>query len=59
MTIEVLEPTKRPVSAVADHEEFRNICKVHIAEDQTQTVRLMFDEGHSLEERVLSEQFRY
>ncbi|NNF76599.1 MAG: NAD kinase [Rhizobiales bacterium] len=59
VTIEVLEPTKRPVSAVADHDEFRNIRKVHIAEDQAQTVRLMFDEGHSLEERVLSEQFRY
>ena len=59
VTIEVLEPTKRPVSAVADHDEFRNISTVHIAEDQTQTVRLMFDEGHSLEERVLSEQFRY
>lgn len=59
VTIEVLEPEKRPVSAVADHEEFRNIRKVHIAEDQSQTVRLMFDEGHSLEERVISEQFRY
>ncbi|MCP5082727.1 MAG: NAD kinase [Alphaproteobacteria bacterium] len=59
VTIEVLEPEKRPVSAVADHDEFRNIRKVHIAEDQSQTVRLMFDEGHSLEERVLSEQFRY
>ncbi len=59
VTIEVLEADKRPVSAVADHDEFRNIRKVHIAEDQTQTVRLMFDEGHSLEERVISEQFLY
>ncbi len=55
----MLEGDKRPVSAVADHDEFRDIRIVHIAEDQTQTVRLMFDEGHSLEERVLSEQFRY
>ena len=59
VTIEVLEANKRPVSAVADHDEFRDIRTVHIAEDQTQTVRLMFDEGHSLEERVISEQFRY
>ncbi len=59
VTINVLEGDKRPVSAVADHDEFRDIRIVHIAEDQTQTVRLMFDEGHSLEERVLSEQFRY
>lgn len=59
VTIDVLEETKRPVSVVADHDEFRDIRTVHIAEDQTLTVRLMFDEGHSLEERVISEQFRY
>ena len=59
VTIEVLESAKRPVSAVADHDEFRNVHLVHIAEDPSQTVRLMFDEGHSLEERVISEQFRY
>ncbi len=59
VTIDVLEANKRPVSAVADHDEFRGIRRVHIAEDQSQSVRLMFDEGHSLEERVISEQFRY
>ena len=59
VTIEVLEPEKRPVSAVADHDEFRHVRRVHIAEDQALSVRLMFDEGHSLEERVISEQFRY
>lgn len=59
VTIDVLEADKRPVSVVADHDEFRDIRTVHIAEDQSQTVRLMFDEGHSLEERVISEQFRY
>ncbi|MEM7426921.1 MAG: NAD kinase [Pseudomonadota bacterium] len=59
VTITVLEGDKRPVSAVADHDEFRNVTEVRICEDQSQTVRLLFDEGHSLEERVLSEQFRY
>lgn len=59
VTITVLEDAKRPVSAVADHDEFRNVGTVKIREDKTQTVRLLFDEGHSLEERVLSEQFRF
>ncbi|MEM8687250.1 MAG: NAD kinase [Pseudomonadota bacterium] len=59
VTIEILESGKRPVSVVADHDEFRNVHMVHIAEEPSQTVRLMFDEGHSLEERVISEQFRY
>ncbi len=59
VTITILEGDKRPVSAVADHDEFRDVAEVRIREDQSQTVRLLFDEGHSLEERVLSEQFRY
>lgn len=59
VTIKVLEGGKRSVSAVADHDEFRDVSEVHIREDQKQSVRLMFDEGHSLEERVLSEQFRF
>lgn len=57
--IEVLEADKRPVSAVADHQEFRNVLDVHIAQDRTISVDMLFDEGHSLEERVLSEQFLY
>ncbi len=59
MEINILENKKRPVSAVADHIEFRNIEKVHIAEDQTRSVRLLFDSGHSLAERVLNEQFEF
>ena len=47
VTIKVLESEKRPVSAVADHDEFRDVLEVHIREDQSQSVRLMFDEGHS------------
>ena len=57
--INILESNKRPVSAVADHIEFRNIEKVHIAEDKTRSVRLLFDPGHSLAERVLNEQFEF
>jgi NAD+ kinase len=57
--IEVLEPAKRPVSAVADNKEFRDIKKVKIWQDETRSLHLMFDPGHSLDERILSEQFSY
>jgi NAD+ kinase len=59
VTIEVLEPDKRPMSAVADHKEFRNVLRVDIAEERGIGLRLMFDPGKELDERVLAEQFRY
>lgn len=57
--INILESRKRPVSAVADHIEFRDVEKVHIAEDNSRAVGLLFDPGHSLAERVLNEQFEF
>jgi NAD+ kinase len=57
--IEVLEDGKRPVAAVADHAEVRNVARVDIAEDKRSAVRLLFDTGHSLKERVLNEQFHF
>jgi NAD+ kinase len=59
VTIEVLEPDKRPVAAVADHNEIRNVMRVDIAEDRKRKAVLLFDNDHSLAERVLAEQFRY
>ncbi len=56
---EILEPEKRPVSAVADHREFRDVVDVHVEEDPTIDLLMMFDEGHSLDERILTEQFLY
>lgn len=56
---EVLESAKRPVSAVADHTEVRHVTAVDIAEDTSRTLRLLFDDGHSLEERILAEQFTF
>lgn len=53
------EPEKRPVSAVADNVEFQNVREVTVREDRSHTVALLFDPGTSLEERVLSEQFRF
>jgi NAD+ kinase len=55
--IEVLEPKKRPVSAVADFTEVRDVREVEIVEDRSIALTLLFDPEHALEERVLKEQF--
>jgi NAD+ kinase len=47
------------VSAVADHQETRSITHVEIAQADHIDILLMFDPGHNLDERILSEQFRY
>jgi NAD+ kinase len=54
---EMLDLHKRPVSAVADAMEVRNIAEVEIWEDREIALQLMFDEGSSLGERILKEQF--
>jgi NAD+ kinase len=59
VTITVLEPDKRPVASVADHVEVRDVKTVEIAEDKKRSVKLLFDPGHSLAERVLNEQFKF
>ncbi|MEZ5908833.1 MAG: NAD kinase [Hyphomicrobiaceae bacterium] len=57
VTIKVREASKRPVSAVADHTEFRHVVEVEIREDASIDLLMMFDPGHALDERILSEQF--
>jgi len=57
--IEVLDAKKRPVSAVADHNEIRNVSQVDIAQDSDIEINILFDQGHSLDERVIREQFLY
>ncbi len=57
--IEILEPMKRPVNAVADHNEVKSVTHVSVRQSHTSTVTLLFDEGHSWDERILAEQFRY
>jgi NAD+ kinase len=59
VVIEVLEGEKRPVAAVADHDEARDVRRVEVITDRTISMRMMFDPGHSLEERIISEQFSY
>lgn len=55
--IDVMEADKRPVSAAADHTEFRTVSAVEIGEDAGITIPMLFDPGHSLDERILAEQF--
>jgi NAD+ kinase len=57
--LEILESQKRPVAAVADHLEVRDVKTVRISEDKKKSVKLLFDPGHSLAERVLNEQFKF
>ncbi len=56
---EVLEAEKRPVSAVADHTETRSVTCVDVEQATGIDLFMMFDPGHSLDERILAEQFRY
>jgi NAD+ kinase len=57
--LDILEPDKRPVSATADNLEVREVSRVDIAEDRSTTMTMLFDAGHSLNERILAEQFLY
>jgi NAD+ kinase len=57
--LEILEPEKRPVNAVADHNEVKSVISVRIAEALSSNVTILFDADHSWDERILAEQFRY
>jgi NAD+ kinase len=59
VVIEVLEAEKRPVAAVADHDEVRAVRSVEIGMDHNISIPMLFDPGHSLDERILREQFGY
>lgn len=56
--LKVLEPEKRPVSAVADYLEIRDALHIQIEEDRSQPFQIMFDSKYSLEEKILDEQFQ-
>ena len=56
VTFEILESDKRPISAVADNFEVRDVVEVRVAEDRRISLKMLFDAGRSLEERVLAEQ---
>ena len=59
VTIEVMEADKRPVAAVADHDEVRSVRNVEISMDHNISINMLFDPGHNLDERILREQFGF
>ncbi len=54
---QVLNARRRPVSATADYDEVRDVERVCIHQDKTERHELLFDPEHSLDERILQEQF--
>ncbi len=57
ITLDVLEPRKRPVSAVGDYTEVRDVKRVTIRASKEKSITLLFDPEHNLEDRILNEQF--
>ena len=57
ISLRVLDPVKRPVSAVADQLEVRDVAKIDVCVDRSQTLTLLFDPEHALDERITMEQF--
>lgn len=56
--LNILQSAKRPVSAVADYTEIRNVVSVKVKEISEISLPVLFDPEHNLEERVLKEQFQ-
>jgi len=54
---EVLNAEHRPVSATADYDEVRDVARVRVSQSETIRHTLLFDPEHSLDERILREQF--
>lgn len=57
VTFKIQEPDRRPVSAVGDYKEVRNVVEVSIFQDKSVSQTLLFDPDHNLEDRILGEQF--
>ena len=57
MIFEVLEGDKRPVSAVADFTEVRDVATVAVSEDRSVKTTILFDPDQGLSERIIAEQF--
>jgi NAD+ kinase len=55
--LRVREPSKRPVSAVADQKEVRDVAEVTLEIARESELTLLFDPGHALDERIVAEQF--
>ena len=57
ISLRVLDPAKRPVSAVADQREVRDVARVDVEIDHRRDLTLLFDPEHALDDRITMEQF--
>ena len=57
VVFEIMEAGKRPVAAVADYTEVRDVRRVEVREDRGVALTLLFDPDHGLSERIIAEQF--
>ena len=57
MIFDILEHEKRPVAAVADYTEVRDVTRVEVREDRSVALTMLFDPDHGLSERIVAEQF--
>jgi NAD+ kinase len=57
VSLTILEAHNRPVSAVADQIEVRDVARVEIRLDRERSLTLLFDPEHALDERIAMEQF--
>jgi len=57
LKISILEPQNRPVSAVSDFTEIRDVQTVEVWQDNTVDISLLFDPEMNLDERMIKEQF--
>ena len=56
---EIIDPNTRPINAVADFHEFKNIKSVQIKSTDKQIIQILHDKHHTFEDRVIKEQFSY
>ncbi|MGD8445636.1 MAG: NAD kinase [Desulfobacterales bacterium] len=59
VTLVNLDEGKRPLAASADFMEIYGVLSITIYVDDKNSVTLLFDPDHSLEERVIAEQFAF
>jgi NAD+ kinase len=57
LNFEVMDYVRRPVCAVADYVEFRDVYKICVSEDKQKTLTLLFDQENKFEKKILEEQF--
>jgi NAD+ kinase len=57
ISFRVLDAVKRPVSAVADQREVRDVSMIKVGIDKTSPLTLLFDPEHALDDRITMEQF--